>query len=833
MSLTLRRSVLVCLGVTSVALSAAAQSISGFILNDRNEPIPFANVFVREVGVGAAADANGKYFLTIDPGVYNLVISSLGFEPQTHQVVVRDKPVNRTFYLVPSSLELEEVVVRVRRRDPAYEIIQEAVRHRERYLSRIRSYRTKVYVRAAEEMDFTARKKARDAAREEELEEDEDGHADPFEKARQEEADRLRRINLTEMNLILNYEYPDRYKEERVGFKSYGSRAGLFIPLFSDADFNFYRNLVDLRGISEVPAISPISRTSILSYRFQLDEILKENGNTVYKIKFTPRKSGDATGRGFIFINDSTWNINRLEFTLSKGGLKFYDEFVIRQVYEEVGDSLWIPSSQEFEYRTKSGSKIFRGSTTLAYSEFDKDYIFPPGFFGNEVAVTTREAYERDSSYWNATRPRALTPDQRKMIDYRDSVERAHTDKSYLDSLEAHYNRITLGEVLYSGVGFRNDSTKRWINISSLANTIGFEIVGGWRIGPRVSYWKQFPNGTRLGTSVHADVGIKNTDLQGAYSLWLLYDPMHLAEAVVRFGRSFYTINAFDAYLNQLRISNYIVHDQLYLLQRRELFNGFMVHSSFHLANRQPVTGYDATTMIDKYYKQGEPLQFDAYKSLITWVSLSFTPFQRYMREPDRKVVLGSRYPRFSISHTKAWRGAFGSDTDFDYVEAAIGQRMTLGTLGNSWYNVSAGKFLNTRVLPFIDLKRFRQSDPYLWSDPMHSFQLLDTALSTTQFFLEAHYLHHFNGAMINNIPLVKKLRLRTVAGAGFMWVRENNYRHEELFGGIERIFKIGARRRLKIGFYGVLAQSNYTPIRADWKVSFDIIDTWKREWSY
>jgi len=102
-----------------------------------------------------------------------------------------------------------------------------------------------------------------------------------------------------------------------------------------------------------------------------------------------------------------------------------------------------------------------------------------------------------------------------------------------------------------------------------------------------------------------------------------------------------------------------------------------------------------------------------------------------------------------------------------------------------------------------------------------------------TNWFVEGHYMHHFNGAIINNIPLIKKLKLRTVAGAGFMWIKGSNYRYEEIFGGVERIFKLGARRRLKIGLYGVLAQSNFTVPKTDWKISFDMIDTWKRDWSY
>jgi hypothetical protein len=105
--------------------------------------------------------------------------------------------------------------------------------------------------------------------------------------------------------------------------------------------------------------------------------------------------------------------------------------------------------------------------------------------------------------------------------------------------------------------------------------------------------------------------------------------------------------------------------------------------------------------------------------------------------------------------------------------------------------------------------------------------------MSATNWFLEAHYIHHFNGAMINNLPLIKKIKIRTVAGAGAMWIQESNYRYQEIFGGVERVFKLGPRRRLRLGLYGVISQSNQLSPRTGYKISFDIIDSWKREWSY
>jgi hypothetical protein len=534
-----------------------------------------------------------------------------------------------------------------------------------------------------------------------------------------------------------------------------------------------------------------------------------------------------------LYINDSTWHINRLELSLEKGGLKFYDAFTIKQTYKEIASGVWIPYRQEFDYQTKAGGRIFKGNTVWVYAAYEKDYVFPAKFFGNELSVTTKEAYKRDSTYWNSTRTEPLTAEQRKIISYKDSVEAAHNTKAYIDSMEAKFNKITVGEVLYHGIGFRKEATKRNIYISPLLSLINFEVIGGFRLGPFLSYFRRFENGRALHTAGSFSLGLKNMDWTGNLSLWARYDPHRLGDVSVRVGRSFYSINSFDAYLNQLRISNYILHEHIDLFHRRELFNGFYISADLGFHNRMPVTGYDRTSIINRVIEETAPLEFSTYQALISQVKLSYTPAQRFMTEPTQKVVLGSKYPTFSLLHRKGWNHLLTSDIDFDYLEASVEQNLLLGTLGNSRYNLSAGKFVNTSDLRLVDLKRFRQSDPYLYSDPLHSFQLLDTALSATDLFLEAHYIHHFNGAMINNLPLIKKTKIRTVAGAGAMWIRQSNYRYQEVFGGVERVFKMGPRRRLRLGVFGVLSQTNRLPPRTGFKISFDIIDSWKREWSY
>jgi len=54
------------------------------------------------------------------------------------------------------------------------------------------------------------------------------------------------------------------------------------------------------------------------------------------------------------------------------------------------------------------------------------------------------------------------------------------------------------------------------------------------------------------------------------------------------------------------------------------------------------------------------------------------------------------------------------------------------------------------------------------------------------------------------------------VVGGGFLWVQQNNYRHEELFAGLERVFKLGPRRRMRLGIYGVGGNSNQSRLNME-----------------
>jgi len=818
----------------------SAQSISGHVYSMDNEPLPYANIYIRELQTGTITDENGYYYMALTTGgEFQIAVSSLGYETLDMLIVVTDEDLKKTLFLKTSSLQLEEVIVRASRRDPAYAIIQNAIDNKKKYLRAVNSYRTDIYVKAVEEIEKKSRRKKVEAVPTDDYQTDGINimggePTSTMAEAQKENQALMNKLNMLEMQVTLNYQYPKSYKEERTAYKVYGDKRGLFIPLFGETDFNFYRNMVRLTGIAETPIISPLSNTSILSYKFKLIDTKAEGNVLVHKIKVIPRKSGNSTVNGYIYINDGLWNINRVDFEFTKGGLRFFDKFSLQQSYEQLEDSLWIVNRQRFDYETKVGRfQTFKGNTTLRFSNFQKNYEFPTKFFKNEVVVTTKEAYKRDSLYWKKLRPEALTVEQQKVVFLRDSIESITSSKDYQDSITAEFNKVTLLEIFWEGVGWRNNEKKSEVYLGSLPSLIDFSVVGGFRAGPFGYYFRRFENGQMMSASARLSYGFNNNDFTGFANGWFRYDPHRLADVRFRVSRQFQSINNFDAFLNQLRVSNYILNDEIELRHRIEVVNGLYMSTNFSFNDRKSVEDYIGNTRLEELLESEEILIFDPYQAFISDLSLEFTPGQKYMTEPNRKIILGSNYPTFTFRHMRGWETVFGSDINFDYLEFAINQDLLLGQFGHLIYNINVGDFINTEKLQEVDLRRFRQSDPIWYSNPLRSFQLLDTALSTTDLFFEAHLVHHFNGAFINNIPLLKKTGVRLVAGGGFLWIKENNFRHQEIMVGLERVFKLGARRRLKVGLFGVAADGNYSKPDVTYKISFDLIDTWKKDWSF
>lgn len=811
----------------------AQNFVRGKITDERNAPIPYAKIFVKtSPDQRTVADAEGKYELSLMPGEYFLVFTALGFQDRESYVSISNIDLQRDIQLFPEKeQDYQEIVVNTKKGNIGREIMLEVVKKREQMNQWNYPHSTDVYIKATEQKDFklkpTKNKNPEKTSEEEAKETD-----DPLESSKPKAPAWVDKMNLLEVQLTRHYAPGNKVKEIRNAYTLHGSDQSLYYKTTVKSNFNFFENLLHLDDLHQTPVSSPISVPGILSYKYRLEETYVENGLTICKIKISPRNTATTTLEGYIYVIDSLFLVQKLQLTMNKGNLLIYDHFQIDQTYSILGDTMCVLEKQVLNYGVKYKNETSVCQTTALYTNYNFDPEFSKKFFNAELAVTTQEAYERDSSYWSTNRQTSLSAEEQRFIVIKDSIRDFYNRKEYLDSVDAVFNKITALKILWFGVDHRNRELKYQWSFGSIATFIQPVGLGGPRLNPSFDYFKKWKDERSLECYSRISYGFLNKDIKGDTWWRYRFDPFHFGFVRFAINHDFDVIRGYDAITQIYKRDNFIEATKMTLSADYELFNGFYTYSSIGFAERRSLSNFKFLNTIDNIIPNNDPTDFKPYQALIANIGFSYTPGQKYMREPYRKVVLGSAWPTFSMNYERGIPNLFGSDVDHEYLQMEIQQSFKISTLGTMNYRLSVGKFISARQLYNPDYKFQRRSDPIWFSNPLYSFQGLDTTLPTIDYVFQAHVVHHDNGAILNKIPYFKKTRIGLVAGAGAMYVKEYDWQHYEVLGGLERNFKM-SRRRLRIGIYGVISDGNNIQPTFDWKVSFALLDDRNMKWNF
>jgi hypothetical protein len=796
--------------------------VYGKITDNKLEPLAFVSVQVKELGYGTITKEDGSYEFRLEEGKYDLVVSMIGFKPQVITIIVKNQQVEQNIIMETDEGDsLSEIIIRAKVRDKAEEIVRNVIRNKDLIMSASGPYSCQAYIKAIQEDSIAAKKRvARLTINGEDKNDDE-----------------LNKMAMAEVFVHLDHESSHRIKEQRIGITKRGKAESLFYLSTTEGDFNFYNNLIKVPAISQTPFLSPVSYSGLIAYRYKTIKIERVAGRKIYTISVKPRQLSNATVEGEITIADSTWVILHTRFRLPAYHLPEYDFFEVEQHYELVNNKAWMITRQQFSYYSKSKKSKISGQTIVDYKSFEFNKEFDKNFFGSEVSATAQQAYEKDSLFWQESRSEPLTEKEIRFIRYKDSIYHATNTKAYLDSLDKNINKVTWKKILVTGQSFRDHEKERSIYIPALPNFFQPFQFGGSRIGATVAYEKKFKS--RKNVSIFSDIsyGLRNKDINGSFRLYRLYNPFNRGYYGIILVRQFDHFFEGDAWINMLKRSNVYLNNSIGGEHSLELLNGLSLFTSLDLAFRRSVSDYKINSKIDTLLggilTNNQPVHFDSYNALYSRVMLRYTPGQRYLRDSKEKIILGSSWPTFFVNLRKGIPGVMKSKVDFDYLEFGMEQQIKLGLAGISNYSVKTGSFLDARDLRMVDYHFQRQGDPLLFMNPREAFQALDSTFPVFKRFYQAHYVHEFNGALINKIPLLKKLQLREIAGSGFLVVPEKNLRYVEGFAGIERVFKwpFDPLSKFKLGIYIVGSAANKLNNPIQFKIGVTTWDKQRNKW--
>jgi len=808
-----------CLSILFIFFSFAANSqlykVSGIVMDHKKDPLPLASVEIKETRKGSVTKDDGSYEFFLERGQYSLVISMIGFKTKVQNIFITNADITENVEMeIEESSNLEEVILKVKARDRAEEIIRKTVENKESILSAAGPYSANIYIKASRQDSATKKK-----------DKEEDSTVSDFSG-----------LSLAEISLRLDRSAGGQIKEQRLGVKKRGSTESLFYLSATEGDFNIYNNLLKAPGISPIPFISPISYSGLAAYRFKTLRIDRTVRPRVYTIAVRPRQLSNATIEGELTIQDSTYTVLKAEFRLPPAHMPEYDFFEVQQEYNKVNNTAWMITRQQFNYysKTKAGKRY--GETTALYSGFELNKSFSKNHFGMEVSSTASEAYEKDSTFWNAVRTEPLSKQMALYAKYQDSIYRYMRSEAYLDSMDHVLNRITWKTMLLFGQIFNDHRKERtWIlpPLTSLIQPISF---GGPRLNIQGAFRKTYSSRKNLSIDAKISYGFRNQDINGSVSLKRMYNPFSRGELKITAGRNFEFIYPGDAWVNILKSSNIYQNNSLEIGHQIEVFNGLHLSNTFEIAFRRSVSGYKTGRAIDDTLlgiPNGPPVEFEPYNATYSEIKLHWYPRMRYIREPKEKIFLGSKWPTFYVLWRKGIPDLFRSKINFDYLEFGLIHNINLGVAGNTGYIIKTGDFLNKEDLRIIDYKFQRQGDPILFQNPHSSFQALDSTFPVFDRYYQGNLVHEFQGALLTKIPFMKKLKITEIAGAGFLVAPERNLRYFEAFTGVERIFKwpFNPLTKIKLGFYIVGSVANKFNNPVQFKIGLTTWDRFRNRW--
>jgi hypothetical protein len=802
-------------------LHAAAQyKLHGKIMNSKLEPLAFASVQLKDNRTGILAKEDGNYSFELSSGVYELIISMVGYKSRLIKVLINKSNIQQNIILEEEDKNLSEVTIKARYKDKAEEYIRQVIKHKEAIQSASGAYSCNVYIKAVLEDSIIEKKKIKKSAKDSSLQ----TQPPP--------------LSMSEVYLRLDYENSVKLREERTGITQKGNISNLFYLSATQGNFNFYENLVKVPALSVTPFLSPISYSGLLAYKYRIIKTEKSGNHHIHTISIKPGTLSNATVSGEIVIDDSAWVLLKTKLSFPRYHLPEYDFFEVEQEYDFIDQKAWMLTKQIFTYRSNTNRRKASGTTTVHYTDYELMKKFDKKYFGPEVSIATKDSYKRDSNFWASVRTEPLTEKEMQLIRYSDSVYIVTHSKIYLDSIDKKTNRANWKNILYKGqtLSYHEKGT-RYI-LPAILSTIGFTF-GGFRAQYPFIFYKTDSLKKSVSLFGNISYGYLNRDVNGDFMLRRKYNPFNQASYGITFSRNFAQIFSGDAWINQLKRTNYYLSNAVGASWKREIFNGFYVNTNLNMALRRSLEHYKTTNLFDTLLhltfqeSAGNAPVFDPYNALYGETEISYTPLQPYMREPLEKIILEPKYPTFYVQWKTGIPKIFGSKVNFNYMEMGVRQYMRMGLMGNAQYSVKTGNFLNTTDLKLVDYKWQRRGDPILFMNPNEAFQSLDSTFPVFKRFYEGHYFHEFNGAILNKIPLFKKIGLREVAGAGFLIASERNLKYVEFFTGVERVFKLPFQnfQKIKIGVYASSAFANRFQSPVQFKIGVTSWDTFYNKW--
>ncbi len=737
--------------------SAFAQTkVSGFVFDEFNEPVSFANVVFKGSTEGTITNENGKFYLESDETWDALTVSFIGYETL---IIPLEKKVNYDlkFILKEETAQLDAVVIvsgkQSKKNNPAIDLLRKIwANKRSNGLKQFKQYEYDKY----EKVEFDLNTIDSTLIKSKLFK----GMEFVF-----EEVDTSNVTGKTYLPIFINEAVSKVYgdnvinktKEDLLGNKNSGFSDNQIIIDFIDdlySDFNVYDNYLKFFDKSFV---SPLSKTGISTYNYVLSDSSFIDNKWCYNIIYYPRRKNELTFKGDFWVADTTYAIKEINLQASKSAnINWVKEIYIEQEFEVLNDSLFLVTRDymlsDFAFNKKEKSRGVYGKRTTLYNNYKFDVVKDKKFYETEVYNFDKDIYNRDDAFWGENRLEALNKDEQgvyKMLDTLKTVKK----------FKRLYN---LGSILASGYIEFNTLP---LDYGPVFSTFGFNEVEGLRLrtGGRTYFG---PNDIWRLEGFLA-YGFRDDKFKyGMSGKWLVDKKSRLIISggnrrdVEQIGASLTTST--DVLGRSLASSSVIgtsTNDKLTSINltslaveaepwRNVIFRLGGNYRTLESASPTFSLDYNTPTGIESEIKQFE-----------TNFSVSYYPGRKMTGFGVERRIANDYYSQIFAQITRGDKSIFNSDFDYTKVQFSYTQPWQMGGFGRLNTTIEAGKTFGEVPLGLLSVIPGNQS----YFSIYNTFSQLDFYEFVSDTYVSFHFEHNFNGRLFSRIPFLRKLNLREI----------------------------------------------------------------------
>ena len=223
------------------------------IIKGGDENLAFATIYLKGTTKGVNSNDAGNYSLKLEKGIHTLVFKYIGYSKQEIEINLTENKILNV-NLIPEGVLLQEVTIKSGE-DPSYAIIRKAIKKRKFYFNEVKEYSCQSYIKGLQRLNHVPEKIKK---------------LIKFTTGEKIDSTQLGVIYLSESESNYFFQKPNKEKEIMFSSKISGENKNFSFNQLSQLKFNFYDNLITIKGISDRPLISPLNKNAFLYYKFYL-----------------------------------------------------------------------------------------------------------------------------------------------------------------------------------------------------------------------------------------------------------------------------------------------------------------------------------------------------------------------------------------------------------------------------------------------------------------------------------------------------------------------------------------------------------------------------------